>query len=121
MRMLTVLLRAAGVEPYFALAYYYKGILGGDVMLQYVNKHLRRALQAAGLDRADIFERIVKDGTLQHIDEIPAHIKNVRLRSYVALCAMLMCVCLFVDVCDVDGHQRGGTHYDAGGVSGVLR
>jgi len=45
--------------------------------VQYVNKHLRHALEQAGLNRPEIFDRIVNEGTLQHIAEIPAHIKEV--------------------------------------------
>jgi hypothetical protein len=44
---------------------------------QYVNKHLRRALAGAGLMSDAVFERIVKEGTLQHMPEIPEHIKEV--------------------------------------------
>eukprot|EP00698_Gefionella_okellyi_P015749 TRINITY_DN4462_c0_g1_i1.p1 TRINITY_DN4462_c0_g1~~TRINITY_DN4462_c0_g1_i1.p1 ORF type:complete len:717 (+),score=183.25 TRINITY_DN4462_c0_g1_i1:64-2214(+) len=67
---------SGGVEPYFALAYFYKGILGGQMMLQYVNKHLRKALESVGLNRPDIYDRIVNEGTLQGIEEIPKHLKE---------------------------------------------
>jgi len=36
---------SGGVEPYFALAYYYKHVLGGEVDLVYFNKHLEKALK----------------------------------------------------------------------------
>lgn len=69
---------SSGVEPYFALAYWYKGILGGEVRLDYVNKHLQRALEEANLaSNKRVLEEILKKGSLQHIDLIPPHIKKV--------------------------------------------
>jgi len=67
---------SGGIEPYFALAYHYAGILGGDVKLSYVNKHLEAALREAGLYTDELMERIIKTGSLQAIAEIPDHIKK---------------------------------------------
>ncbi|MDP3964506.1 MAG: adenosylcobalamin-dependent ribonucleoside-diphosphate reductase [bacterium] len=67
---------SGGVEPYFALAYHYKGILGGNVQLHYVNKHLEKALKDRGLYSEKLMERIIKSGTLQDIDEVPEDIKQ---------------------------------------------
>lgn len=72
---------SGGVEPYFALAYHYKGILGGDVMLQYFNKHLEEALRSAGCYNDEIVARINREGTLQKIDEIPEWVKKVFVTS----------------------------------------
>ncbi|MBP6942879.1 MAG: adenosylcobalamin-dependent ribonucleoside-diphosphate reductase [Candidatus Buchananbacteria bacterium] len=72
---------SGGVEPYFALAYHYKNVLGGDVQLTYVNKHLERALKAAGCWSEAIKDEIVRSGTLQHIPEIPEHVKKVFVTS----------------------------------------
>ncbi len=72
---------SGGVEPYFALAYHYTNVLGGDVQLTYVNKHLRSALERAGVYRDDVMERIIEEGTLQNIDEIPEDIKRVYVTS----------------------------------------
>ncbi len=68
---------SGGVEPYFALAYHYQGILGGDVQLQYVNKHLAAALRERGLYSDALMERIIEAGNLQHIPEIPEDLKRV--------------------------------------------
>lgn len=72
---------SGGVEPYFALAYHYKNVLGGDVELTYVNKHLEKALRQAGCWTEEIKEEIVQNGTLQHIKEIPDHVKRVFVTS----------------------------------------
>ncbi len=72
---------SGGVEPYFALAYHYKGILGGDVELYYVNKHLRSELEKKGLHTQEIMEKICKEGTLQNIPEIPEETKRVFVTS----------------------------------------
>lgn len=57
---------SGGVEPYFALSYYYKGILGGQE-LTYVNKHLRKSLEKRNLYSEDLMKKIIHEGTLQKI------------------------------------------------------
>lgn len=68
---------SGGVEPYFALAYHYTGILGGNVSLSYVNKHLEKVLRERGLYSEALMEKIIESGTLQNIPEIPDDIKRV--------------------------------------------
>ncbi len=68
---------SGGVEPYFALAYHYENILGGNTNLYYVNRHLKKELEARGLLAGDIMKRIQEEGTLQNIDEVPDDIKRV--------------------------------------------
>lgn len=68
---------SGGVEPFFALAYHYQGILGGKVQLYYVNKYLERVLKECGLYSEELVNRIIKDGSLQHILEVPEDIKRV--------------------------------------------
>jgi len=72
---------SGGVEPYFALAYYYKGILGGNVQLSYVNKHLKKALVDEGIFSDELMDKIIKKGSLQRVDEVPQHIKDVFVTS----------------------------------------
>ncbi|MBT4936052.1 adenosylcobalamin-dependent ribonucleoside-diphosphate reductase [Candidatus Woesearchaeota archaeon] len=72
---------SGGVEPYFALAYHYQNILGGDVELYYMNKHLRAELERLGLYTEDIMERISNEGTLQNIPEIPEETKRIFVTS----------------------------------------
>jgi len=68
---------SGGVEPYFALAYHYQGILGGSTQLYYVNKHLKKELEHYGLYNDAIMKRIMEEGTLQNIAEIPEELKAV--------------------------------------------
>jgi ribonucleoside-diphosphate reductase alpha chain len=68
---------SGGVEPFFALAYHYKGILGGSVSLHYVNKYLEAELKERGLYSDQLVERIIEEGSLQNIPEIPEDIKRV--------------------------------------------
>lgn len=67
----------SGVEPFFALAYKKENILGGKASLSYVNKFLEEALRDRGLYTDHIVSRIVEEGTLQNIPEIPADMKRV--------------------------------------------
>lgn len=69
---------SGGIEPYFALAYFYKDILGGSTRLDYINKHLRRALEKENLDDLEeIVAEIVRKGSLQNVKGVPTHIKRV--------------------------------------------
>jgi ribonucleoside-diphosphate reductase alpha chain len=68
---------SGGVEPYFALAYHYKNILGGKTELYYTNKHLRAELERLGLYNDETMERITQEGSLQKIAEIPKETKNI--------------------------------------------
>jgi ribonucleoside-diphosphate reductase alpha chain len=74
---------SGGLEPYFALAYYYKGILGGSVQLSYVNKHLRAALEAEGIYTPELMDRIcnAKCGSVAGMPEVPAALQKVLVTS----------------------------------------
>lgn len=73
---------SGGIEPFFSLAYFYKGILGGDTNLYYLNKHLEKALLEEGItDIPRILEEVAKKGSIKNIDGIPDHIKNVFVTS----------------------------------------
>lgn len=73
---------SGGVEPYFALAYYYKGILQGKApKLRYVNKHLERALQEYGINDDATLHRIIQEGSLQKIPGIPKELKETFVTS----------------------------------------
>lgn len=68
---------SGGVEPFFALAYHYKGILGGNVSLHYVNKYLEKELKGRGLYADHLIERIIEEGSFQGIEGIPDDIKRI--------------------------------------------
>ena len=68
---------SGGVEPYFALAYHYQGILGVSAQLYYVNKHLKHELERYGLYNEVIMKKIFEEGTLAKINEIPDELKRI--------------------------------------------
>lgn len=68
---------SGGIEPYFALAYHYRNVLGGDVELTYVNKHLEAALEKHGCNTPAIREAIAQQGSVQRIDGVPDEVKKV--------------------------------------------
>lgn len=68
---------SGGVEPYFALAYHYQGILGGNTQLFYINKHLKKALEKYDLYNNETMRKINEEGTLSNIPEIPEELKRV--------------------------------------------
>jgi ribonucleoside-diphosphate reductase alpha chain len=72
---------SGGVEPYFALAYHYQGILGGNTELYYANKHLKSELAALGLDTPEIMKKIYEEGSLSGIEDIPESVKRVFVTS----------------------------------------
>ncbi|MDO8668746.1 MAG: adenosylcobalamin-dependent ribonucleoside-diphosphate reductase [Candidatus Buchananbacteria bacterium] len=72
---------SGGVEPYFALAYYYKHVLGGDVELIYFNKHLEKTLKEQGCWSETVKQQIIQNGTLQNVAGIPENIKKIFVTS----------------------------------------
>lgn len=67
---------SGGVEPYFALAYYYSKILGGDVQLSYFNKHLCSALKAEGVYNPELIDQIIREGSVARIPAVPERIRK---------------------------------------------
>lgn len=69
-----------GCEPVFALAYIrHVNDNGKDLPLQYTSPLFAKALLEAGLDEAtrhEIIEEVNRVGSCQHIDKLPAHIRN---------------------------------------------
>lgn len=68
---------SSGIEPWFSLAYYKIVTTGGAEKLLYINKYLQRKLEEEGLASPELIERIIEEGTLQNIKEIPERIKRV--------------------------------------------
>ncbi len=70
-----------GCEPVFALAYIrHVNDNGKDLQLTYVSPRFMAALKKAGLDgeaRQEIIERIMEEGTCQHIEAVPKEIRDV--------------------------------------------
>ncbi|MCA9866141.1 MAG: adenosylcobalamin-dependent ribonucleoside-diphosphate reductase [Anaerolineae bacterium] len=69
-----------GCEPVFALAYVrHVNDNGKDLQLQYTSPLFERALLDAGLDEAtrqEIIDEVNRVGSCQHIDKLPAAIRN---------------------------------------------
>ncbi|KAJ5071642.1 vitamin b12-dependent ribonucleotide reductase [Anaeramoeba ignava] len=68
---------SSGIEPYFALAYNIKNILGGKVELSYTNDILVSRLKEAGVYSDELMQKIIQKGSLKDIPEIPQNIKDV--------------------------------------------
>ena len=70
-----------GCEPVFALAYIrHVNDKGTDLQLTYASPAFETALIEAGLDestRQTVVEQVMRDGTCQKCDDLPAEIKNV--------------------------------------------
>ncbi len=66
---------SSGVEPVFAYAYI-RNIMDGTELVE-ANGILRKKLASAGLDTSEILRRIVEEGGVSHIAEIPEEIRRV--------------------------------------------
>lgn len=66
---------SSGVEPVFAFVYT-RNIMDGTEMLE-ASPILKAKLEQLGLYRQDIMQRIAKEGTVAHIDEIPQDVRDV--------------------------------------------
>lgn len=66
---------SSGVEPVFAYAFI-RNIMDGTEMVE-VNPVLKAKLQELGLDKDDIKKRIVEEGTIANIKEIPEEVRRV--------------------------------------------
>ncbi|AIY90733.1 vitamin B12-dependent ribonucleotide reductase [Geoglobus acetivorans] len=67
---------SSGIEPVFALAYKRANILDGDEFFE-VNPVFERTLKALDLYNEDILTKVVEEGSIQGIDEIPEEIRRV--------------------------------------------
>lgn len=67
---------SSGIEPVFALAYRRANILDGDEFFE-VNPIFERTLKALDLYSEEILGRVVEEGSIQGIDEIPEEIRRV--------------------------------------------
>jgi len=70
-----------GCEPVFALAYIrHVNDNGKDLQLTYASPRFEQALKEAGIPeekRQEIFEHVLREGTCQHIPEVPEPIRHV--------------------------------------------
>ena len=70
-----------GCEPVFALAYIrHVNDNGKDLQLTYASPSFEKALEGAGMDpekRQEIFNRVMKDGSVQNVEDVPEDIRNI--------------------------------------------
>ncbi|MEN6445775.1 MAG: vitamin B12-dependent ribonucleotide reductase [Candidatus Cloacimonas sp.] len=66
---------SSGIEPQFSLAYV-KNVMDGEKLI-YVNKYLQKELEDKGLYSEDLLEKILSEGSLDNIDEIPQEQKMI--------------------------------------------
>ena len=66
---------SGGVEPVFAFAFI-RNVMDGDELIE-VNPLLRRRLEERGLYSDELMKKVIAQGSLQHIEEIPQDIKDV--------------------------------------------
>ncbi|GAB4494786.1 MAG: hypothetical protein OHK0052_00650 [Anaerolineales bacterium] len=70
-----------GCEPTFALAYIrHVNDNGKDLQLTYASPRFERALEKLGINseqRQKIFEQVMRDGTCQHIAELPHNMRDI--------------------------------------------
>ncbi len=71
---------SSGVEPYFALTYVKKEVMGGQKLF-YTNRHLEKRLEEEGIFTEKLNQKIVQLGSVQKIPEIPNQIKKVFVGS----------------------------------------
>ena len=66
---------SSGIEPVFAFAYI-RNVMDGTHMVE-VNPILRNLLKERGLYSEELMEKIAKEGTIAHLEEIPEDIRRV--------------------------------------------
>lgn len=71
---------SSGVEPLFAISFV-RNVMDNDELPE-VNPYFEEVAKREGFYSAELMRRIAREGTLAHIDEIPAHIKRVFVTAH---------------------------------------
>lgn len=71
---------SSGVEPQFSLVFV-KNVMDGEKLL-YVNPQFEKAMRDAGLYSAEMMEEVAETGSIQHMEDIPAEIREVFVTSH---------------------------------------
>ncbi|MCG3179804.1 MAG: hypothetical protein BIFFINMI_02149 [Phycisphaerae bacterium] len=66
---------SGGIEPMFSLAFF-RNVLNGQRLTE-VHEYFREVAKARGFYSDQLMDRIAKEGTLAHIDDVPADIRDV--------------------------------------------
>lgn len=72
---------SGGVEPLFGLVYKRANCLDKAEMY-IINRHFEKAVKDAGIYSEELMDKIAKEGTIQHMDEIPEKIKKVFVTAH---------------------------------------
>ncbi len=72
---------SGGVEPLFGLVYKRANCLDKAEMY-IVNKYFEKAVKDAGIYSEELMDKVAKEGTVQHIDEIPERLKKVFVTAH---------------------------------------
>ncbi len=71
---------SSGVEPLFALAFV-RNVMDRDALPQ-VDAYFEEVAKREGFYSDELMRRIAQEGTLAHIDEVPAHIRRVFVTAH---------------------------------------
>ncbi|MHB1158805.1 MAG: vitamin B12-dependent ribonucleotide reductase [Chloroflexota bacterium] len=69
----------SGIEPLFAIAFRH---IVGDRHLTFVNPHFERVAKERGFYSEELMERVVRQGTLHGLDEIPEEVRRVFVTAH---------------------------------------
>lgn len=69
----------SGIEPLFALAFRH---IVGDRQLTFVNPHLEQVARDRGFHSEQLMERVVRQGTIEGIEEIPEDVRRVFVTAH---------------------------------------
>ncbi len=71
---------SSGIEPLFALSFV-RNVMDNDELPQ-VEPYFEEVAKKEGFYSPELMRKIAKEGTLQHIDEVPEHIKKVFVTAH---------------------------------------
>ncbi len=66
---------SSGVEPVFAYAYF-RNVMDGTKLIE-ANPILKEKLEELGLYTEEIMEKVIAEGTIAHIEEIPQNVRDI--------------------------------------------
>ncbi|RMF96074.1 MAG: adenosylcobalamin-dependent ribonucleoside-diphosphate reductase, partial [Candidatus Schekmanbacteria bacterium] len=71
---------SSGIEPLFAICYY-RNVMDNDKLVE-VNSYFLKVAKERGFYSKELIEKIAKEGSLQHIDEVPDDVKKVFVTAH---------------------------------------
>ncbi len=71
---------SSGIEPLFAISYI-RNVMDNDKLVE-VNPYFEKTCKERGFYSKDLFERIAKEGSLLHIDDIPKDVKDIFITAH---------------------------------------